>query len=104
MGDAMMARRATYRALPRYLPDVWAEDVMMAHQACCGQRIKCEQDVLTGDCRVTIVQCRAAGHSQCIATVPDRPTTWCHTAHRHDVARRRDRTILVTIEDIISYF
>jgi hypothetical protein len=61
--------------------------------------------VLTGDCSAAaIVQRRSTVHSQATATVPGRPTTWCHTVHERDVARRQGMTIPAIVEDIISYF
>jgi hypothetical protein len=81
-----MIQRCTC-VLPRYLPDVRADRIMMVHEVCYIQRIKCQQDGLIGDYRAAIVQRRAAGHSLGIATVPGCPTTWCRTVHGCDMAR-----------------
>jgi hypothetical protein len=90
--------------LPRYLLDMGADSVMMARGACSRQRIKSQQDVLTGDCSTTIVQRWATSHSLGTAIVPGCPTAWCCTMHGHDVARQWDETIPMTVEDIINYF
>jgi hypothetical protein len=73
--------------LSRYLPDVRADGVMMACEACCGRRIKYQQDMVIGDYRVTTVQHWVAGHSPGTATLPGCPTAWSHTVLGHDVAR-----------------
>jgi hypothetical protein len=75
------------------------------------------QDTWIGDCRAATVQWPPVNHSQCVATVPNDPTTECgraatvpgdttvrcHVAHGRDIYMAR-QDIIHVIKDIISYF